>query len=708
MQKLKLTICVAACLYATSALSYTQIDLEPTKIISDKTGAPAAVNAANKGKIIRLIDGTLVATYGDAVDAVKKSWNYSGDIYTARDIFITWSKDDGDTWSDPVNVSGTATQTDPGAFYDPDGNGSGGTGGIPPMNFYGDSDKPNIFAPGNGNNIMVSWTDKYCPSGLQGVAEYTAPYLSLDPGVIQVPFSCVYAARLVNSADSVELVAVDRLTDAERDAKSDVPRGGGGGNAIAWQEDPIGLQPGDAEGPGDGGSGAKTSNGTDIWYSYLANKSFATGNWSAPVRVTDNAPSEPGASRPNIFVAKHPESPGKAWTLLAYEERKGLDSLAGKYVVYHLFAFDDPTKGAVPAGQGIIISDPLENGRRVRFVAKGSPGSEQGTRIILLWKQGVEDQGGPSDIMARVGYVPEGWDPLEATTTAAGFRPQDMKPAVIGSGDPETALGNEQPLNLSSAELDDRSTDEPIDDARAHRAIIVDDNIVVGFSYTPDQAVARFTVEENYDFYVRRSFDGGQTWDEARNLSNLPKDRNAKEPRLVGTPGSVASTCPTGDAEAEDTTNAADCQDKAVYYVAWGTDLNQRESISEGAIDLDLYMSRTTDFGETYEPAVLMAEGNAELDNDEVSNGESQIRMTPDGKESYTTWMKSTVADGKEVVFVKGGIVNIGGGDGGGFCSYNPKGRFDPVLPLTLFAAIALIAWRTRKSSVKNESDDLR
>ncbi len=699
-KKQQLAIFLVSSLFASATFSASQIALHPSLHLSKDTGSPVAENAANKGKIVRLTDGTQIAVYGDALDVNYKAWNYSGDVYSARDIFVTWSKDDGVTWSAPLNVSNTASQTDAGAFYDPDGNGEDGSGGIAPMNFYGDSDKPNIFAPGNGNNIMVTWPDKYCPSGVQGVVEYTAPYLSLDPGTIQVPYSCLYVARFVNDTDTVTMVGTeaDRLTDASRDAKSEVPRGGGGGNAIVWQEDPEGLQPGDAEGPGDGGSGAKSSNGTDIWYSYLANKAFATGSWSAPQAVTNNAPAEPGASRPNLFLGKHKESAGKAWAILAYEERKGLESLEGKYVIYHVFSFDNPTKGPVPAGAGAIVSDPLENARRVRFVAKGTPGKPDGTRLIMLWKQGVEDQGGPSDIMARIGHVPKGWDPLDDTTTSYGWRPEDLSPAIVGSGDPQTALGNADPLNLSSASLDDRSTDNPIDDARAHRAIIVGDFIAVGYTYTPDQAVSRFTAEENYDFYVKRSKDAGKTWDEAKNLSNLPKDRNVKEPRLVGTPGSVFDTCPTGDPLAADTTNRHDCQRKELFYVAWGTELNQQESISEGSIDLDLYISRSLNYGDTYEPTVTVVSGGVDLANDESSNGESQIRMTPDGFYSYTTWMQTT-DEGKELAYVSGSWHDIGGG---GFCSYNPGSRFDPVLPAILMIALAYLGWRRTQDTVRD------
>ena len=699
LKKRELAIFLSSSLLATSVFATTQIQLESQLNISSKTGSPTAENSSNKGKIIRLTDGTIVAVYGDAVDSSKMSWNYNGDMYSARDTFVTWSKDDGKTWSTPLNVSNTATQTDVGAFYDPDGNGSDGTGGLDPMNFYGDSDKPNIFAAGNGNNIMVTWPDKYCPGGNQSSIAYSAPYLSLSPGVIEVPFSCIYAARLLNTEDTITLVSVDQLTDGTRDAKSEVPRGGGGGNAIVWQEDPEGLQPGDAEGPGDGGSGAKTSNGTDLYYSWLPNKTFTTASWSTPVIVTDNGPSNPGASRPNLFIGKHGDAPGKAWAILAYEERKGLDAIAGKYVIYHLFAYDNPANGPVPAGAGVIISDPLENGRRVRFVAKTTPGKNAGTRFSILWKQGIEDQGGPSDIMARFGHVPDGWDSEESTTTNVGWRPQDLTPAVIGSGDPVTALGNDAPMNMSSAAFDDRSTDQPIDDARAHRSIIVGDFIAVGYSYTPDQAMARFTVDENYDFYLRRSKDGGKTWDSAKNLSNLPKDRNAKEPRLVGTPGSVKTTCPTGNPNAADTTNKHDCQRKDMFYVAWGTDLNQRESISEGAIDLDLYMSRTLNYGDTFEPAVVVAKGGVNLDNDESSNGESQIRMTPDGWYSFTTWMKTT-DEGKDLAFVTGNWARVD--DGGGFCSYQPNGRFDPVLPAILMTALAFIGFRKFKKEKQN------
>ena len=696
MKKKMLGIIAGISIISTAAFAATQLSFNPSTPLSEPTVAPAE-NAANKGKILRLTDGTLIVVYGDAVDTAFESWDYNGTVTPARDIFLTYSKDDGATWSAPLNLSNTASQTDAGAFYDPDGNGPDGTGGLPPQNFYGNSDKPNIFAPGLGNNIMVSWTDKFCPGGSQGVASYNAPFLNLNPGTIQVPFSCTYVARLQNdtAGGTINLVAVDRLTDGTRDAKNDVARGGGGGNAIVWQEDPEGLQPGEAEGPGDGGSGANVSKGTDAWYSWLANKVFATGAWSAPQRISDNQLDNVGAARPNMFLGKHPQSPGKSWAIVAYEETKGLGTIEGKYVIYHVFPYDNPSAGAVPAGGGVIVSDPLENSRRVRFVAKGSPGSTNGTRIIMFWKQGMEDQGGPSDIMARVGHVPAGWDPTNPATTGFGWRPADLTPAVVGSADPATALGNAEPLNLSSAALTDESMTNPIDDARAHRAIIVGDFIAVGYSYTPDQAVARFTVEENYDFYIRRSTDGGASWDTPVNLSKLPKDLTVKEPRLVGSPGSVKTTCPSGDPAAADTTNTEDCQDKNVFYVAWGTELNQQESISQGSIDLSLAISRTTDKGDSYEPALTLVEGDVILDEPEDSqNGESQLRITPDGSKAFITWMQTTV-DGKEVAFADGAPVSISTSDGGGGgCSMTSNRKVDLVIPLLILIGLGYLGRR--------------
>src|SRR5690606_39156446 len=112
--------------------------------------------------------------------------------------------------------------------------------------------------------------------------------------------------------------------------------------------------------------------------------------------------------------------------IVAYEETKGLQGLDdGKYVRYHTFsAFDtsmpDPTDGA-----GWIISMPEENARRVRFIVQPGPlQASSDLRIVWVYKQGDYDQGGPSDIMTRVGHI----DRTDPAST--GFRPEALTPYV--------------------------------------------------------------------------------------------------------------------------------------------------------------------------------------------------------------------------------------------------------------------------------------
>jgi len=560
---------------------------------------------ANKGKLVRLIYGqdghfqkTLICVYGDF--AGPDIWEYDGTVRPARDIFVTRSTDDGRTWSAPINLSNTANLSSMNADHD-------GLPDTPAVPYYGDSEKPNIFSA--GKTVVISWVDKYCPTEVQRTVVYP------DFGLIEVPYSAVYVIRSLDAGATWS--APERLTDGYRDAKQDVTRAiSNGWSMIVWQEDPQGLQPGDAEGPGDGGSGATVSKGTDIWFTSLSVEHANRGlPFPPPQRLTDNFTmmgqganagyeyGNTGASRPNLAVVGD-------LAIIAYEETKGLEGLDdGKYVRYHVFsAFDaslpDPTNGA-----GWIISNPVQNARRVRLVAQASPGPTTGVQLFIFFKQGDHDQGGPSDIMGRLGIN--------------GLMAPDLAPAV----DPnctvrENAMNNLPSMNFSSVEgLTAPSGANDFEDARAHRGLMRGDFIAVGYSWTPDWAVARFTDQENYNFYLRRSFDGGATWDAARNLSNLTDPAvTVLEPRLVGTPKSPDPNEP---------------QDPNVYYVAWGTEVNQYEHLAEERIELDLFVARTADLGDAYSPVQAFADGPA-------GQFESQLRVSPDGRELFAVWQEKT------------------------------------------------------------------
>ena len=184
--------------------------------------------------------------------------------------------------------------------------------------------------------IDYTYDDPYYTDDIWGVA---GPQLSVDyaeqdfPEVGEIPYSCVWSARGTLVTDSMlgsngednfwnnsgyELGDIvwykpERLTSGSRDALQIFAGGAdGAGFGIAWQEDPAGLRPGSAAGPGHGWSGATTNHKTDIWYSYITMSDFAKVDthfvaggdpeheldvmerpkalvpMSLPVRVTDN------------------------------------------------------------------------------------------------------------------------------------------------------------------------------------------------------------------------------------------------------------------------------------------------------------------------------------------------------------------------------------------------------------------------------------
>ena len=231
----------------------------------------------------------------------------------AQDVFLAISRDDGASWK-RKNVSKTAERS---SFTLANGTA-----------YPGDSRKP-VFAV-KGNGILVTWSDKFCKAGRpayaeillddegnpildesgeeirvfddlygvagsQGSVDYDEIKDSEDMGLGEVPYSCVWAARASiflqdgsipdpkNPDNQLPVVAGDilwykpeRLTSGRRDAYQLFVAGAAdAGFAITWQEDPAGLRPGSAAGPGEGFSGATANHKTDVWYNYIAWEDFA-------------------------------------------------------------------------------------------------------------------------------------------------------------------------------------------------------------------------------------------------------------------------------------------------------------------------------------------------------------------------------------------------------------------------------------------------
>lgn len=305
-------ISIAIFLLMWSLASIAQVfDLTPSdapKIISDQ------INNTSKVKILRLPDGTLLIAYdqeqavGQQVYDLKKRG-----IRNPKDIVVQFSTDEGETWSVPINIDNTAAQssalgiieaTGPPPLFPP---GSPDEGAVDlasdprAINYPGDSDKPQLFNA--GNNIVLTWNSTYCPENTMvwpGEQQRFITYLPLNG--VTIPYACLYVSRLQWNPGAQFLRSVgpggepyltEQITSGFRSVKQDVPVPQRAGFAAIWQEDPLGLQLGNAEGPGTGASGANASGGTDSWYMFIDTNNndtptFIATAWSIPVRITKN------------------------------------------------------------------------------------------------------------------------------------------------------------------------------------------------------------------------------------------------------------------------------------------------------------------------------------------------------------------------------------------------------------------------------------
>ena len=241
----------------------------------------------------------LIISYGEQVIGGYEPGDGSADVGdpdNIDDIFTSLSLDGGKSWK-KVNISGTAKDLDTGMIK----SSSIVTWDGVRIPYPGHSHKPTMHV--QGNNILVAWNDKYCPSGnpfdldleadpdadyykvngSQGTVDYGGiQALPNDKFVYEVPYSCVWTARGVfdpNDVDSDGILEIEwrkaqQLTSGTRDSNKIWIAPAEVGFAITWQEDPDGLRPGKGEGPGAGWSGATTNHGADIWYTYITMEDF--------------------------------------------------------------------------------------------------------------------------------------------------------------------------------------------------------------------------------------------------------------------------------------------------------------------------------------------------------------------------------------------------------------------------------------------------
>lgn len=445
---------------ATAAVAAGFITLDPEITLSDGGNG-------HKPKLMRASNGLLVSVFGDSrTDLAFNTTTGEGYYYDtkadtekkARELVVKWCNPNAPTdCNNPANWTPATTNA-----YNEDGTATGASrtngfltysthlssvstayrGGDPVtarLPFPGNNEKPNIKQ--SGSVMVLTWISQYCPDGdlrtpgIQDSAQRSIRYI--ERGSKVVPFACTWTAWSPNNGQSWS--APKQLSNGERDAKQDASGGtfnsttGVASINISWQEDPEGLQLGEADGPGDGASGANVTGGTDVWYTHatINASTHATAprvaTFAAPsshvsatsnpkdgdgteralgYRISDNWELEKkyglsgqitnvlvdgvpvdgsevekgnaGAARPNIGMVGNQ-------TVLAWEETKGASGTAsGKFIRYRTFTFNQPPVISNPASStveiaamaneksGCVISQVNRSAKRVRFLTQSA------------------------------------------------------------------------------------------------------------------------------------------------------------------------------------------------------------------------------------------------------------------------------------------------------------------------------------------------
>ncbi len=739
-----LAYCDAASVFSTDAGDFNASQTDKKNVSNDKMNPNAQNRMMRLATVISPVasDGnTSVETKEAKVHPILLSYaeqvigDYElgdgsadiGDPTHVDDIFVSLSRDDGQTWK-KYEVGKTADKSSIHVQWD-------GTS----IAYPGHSVKADMGV--QGNNILVAWQDKYCPSGnpldlntsletypdndffqvngSQGYIDYEGIVAPNGKTVYQVPFSCVWTARGVFNEETTEIdwMQAQQLTTGRRDAAKIWITPSPVGFALAWQEDPEGLRSGKGAGPGVGWSGATTNHGGEIWYSYLKMDDFNLSvvddsdtkpkplvNFAYPVRITDNEnckvgdtklycqslcdtygsvevpnaqgvvtnrcmtgdvdmltdtqvvmDGDTGASRPAMTILKTDgdiNGSSEYVVILGYEETKGLAetdpgtgtqdqgtidtniSVEGKSVYFERFLFDNPLSVAVSSGN--IINQKYEdqntsemiyeNARRLVIVSQVDTCDPSDYTFGFLYKQGVETQGGSSDMFLRMN---------------TGFDASTLTPAVNVSTIDAVLDENGTVVDYSwtPTHLSANSYDNVDENTFSPRGFMRGNDIYIGYEYTPNYDKAEQGNEPN-NFWVHRKLGGATMmdgWQVPLNISAIAGRKiSTLDPRFVPTPkGNSASGL------------ESDLSNPNVLFITYGTfDMESGE-------ELNLYFSRSTDKGATWETQLNPAynEVNAILAGiHEVEEKEVQTIPTPDGKRIYNAWLQeselnSTAAD---------------------------------------------------------------
>ncbi|GBC60718.1 hypothetical protein DENIS_1675 [Desulfonema ishimotonii] len=383
-----------------------------------------------------------------------------------------------------------------------------------------------------------------------------------------------------------------------------------------------------------------------------------------------------------------------------------------------------------------------EIARRFSLISQSAAeAGPSGTVAFAMWKQGIIRQGGPADVMARRFVLPDDFNPAEDNPfDYANMECGTWAFPLDADGKPTNpryvkGLCVESAINLSGTSivtcdtgsedcaadfpwneyfddiaggtvlakmtewsqsgpdfnadisidnignLDDTTWENPYEVAKGHRGFMSGDFIMVLYAWSPNW-LANTVGHDTYNLYVRRSFDGGQTWTTTPNASPwtdvdgvvadgtntcetyrdeaLGEDgtvctdyaAGAFEParnvsQLIGTQVTILDPrySPTTDSILQEDGSFLypdDERNPSKFFIVYETGDNS--TVAEGeATPLNLYYSRAINWGDEYDLA--------DIDDDDIGDtfdwlenkkkyhsGEGSITANPGGTFFYAVW----------------------------------------------------------------------
>lgn len=356
-----------------------------------------------------------------------------------------------------------------------------------------------------------------------------------------------------------------------------------------------------------------------------------------------------GSSRPILglfgdnVILGYEETKGEAESLPGVPNTETLDSIPveaqGKIAYVHSFKMTEPT----PVSAGTIVNDlrvpeeatednpnrdpVLENVRRLTMVSQvdSSEVTDSANQHLwgILYKSGIETQGASSDMylrLAKGGYDVSDLNEASDLQTLMNDAEWSSHSWNLSSHTPDA---DEKVVGTwDSTNLDDSTWENNWENTFSPRGFLSGSTIVIGYEYTPSWRVASVGHLSN-NFNVIRSFDNGATWQTPVDVSNITNNIiSTLDPRLIPTSEPIAGV---------------EERDPNTFFVTYGT------MDMESGLELDLFVTRTADGGETWDTVPATIDGspiNEAIVQSEAEEKEVQNIASPDGKTLYSIWLQ--------------------------------------------------------------------